>query len=143
MNNEWVSGPLLNTERFDHSCGVMNVYNYQTRTTEKFVVVAGGRKNSDNYLSSVELLNLNDYETSQQSWTFGPSLPKVITAARMTEFQDGVLLVAGTGGSDVDGRHLFQLSSPNGPWTEMKQTLREGRYHAVSFFIPDEIANCH
>ena len=120
----------------------MDWINPDTGTTEKVVVVSGGKDNTSTALSSVELLFLNDYETSKQSWTLGPNLPYLSYAATMIEFQDGVILVGGTGESDVDGSHLYKLSSPNEPWTEMKQTLTEPRSSAVSFLIPDEIANC-
>ena len=142
LNNQWVAGPLLSAARYFHSCGVMDWINPDTKSTEKVVVVVGGKDNTSTALSSVELLFVNDYETSKQGWTVGPNLPKTIYAATMTEFQDGVILVGGTG-PDFDGHHLFQLSSPTGPWTEMIQTLKEGRQHAVSFLIPDAIVNCH
>jgi len=43
----------------------------------------------------------------------------------------------------VDGKHMYKLSSPNGHWTEMKQTLKESRYYHASFLVPDELVNCH
>ena len=43
----------------------------------------------------------------------------------------------------VDGTHMYQLSSPNASWTTMKQTLKVGRYSHVSFLIPDAIVTCH
>jgi len=143
LNNKWVSGPQLINECVEPSCGIMNWINPDTETTEKVVVVAGGKDKNNNKLSSVQLLFLNAYETSQYGWVQGPSLPKTISAATMTEFQDGVILVGGQSKPIVDGRHLYQLSSPDGPWTEMKQTLKESRRRAVSFLIPDEIVNCN
>jgi len=144
LNNQWITGPQLNSERFDHSCGVMYWINPDTGTTEHVVVVAGGIDKNWDTLSSVELLFLNDYETSKQGWTFGPTLPETIFAASMTEFKGGVIFVGGlmAEGPDFNGHNLYQLSTPTGPWTEMKQTLKQGRFDAVSFLIPDELANC-
>ena len=59
----------------------------------------------------------------------------------MVEYQDGVILIGGSG--EADGRHMYQLSSPNGTWAKMKQTLKERRNYHVSFLIPDELVNCH
>ncbi len=39
---------------------------------------------------------------------------------------------------------MYQLSSPVGPWVEMKQKLEIMlQPKIVSFLVPDEIVNCH
>ncbi len=135
LNNKWISGPPLIYERYDHSCGVMNWFNSATGTTEKVVVVAGGTDKMGNALSSVQLLFMSNYN----NWADGPSLPKEISGSRMVEFQDGVILVGGEGNDN----QLYQLSSPDGPWTEMLQVLKEKRIYPVTFLVPDEIVDCY
>jgi hypothetical protein len=85
---------------------------------------------------------MNDYEESHAGWVMGPSLPKTaVWESSMNEFQNGVILVGGNG--QFEGDHLYQLISPNGTWTEMKQTLKVYQYRHVSFLIPDELVSCH
>jgi hypothetical protein len=81
---------------------------------------------------------LNEFEESSAGWVMGPSLPKAIWASTMNELQNGVILIGGD--KQVD---LYQLTSPNGAWTKMKQTLKGTRGRHVSFLIPDELVNCH
>jgi hypothetical protein len=140
INNNWYAGPNLNVERSGNACGVLHWYNPDTDQNEKVIVVAGGYDGSQ-FLSSTELLFLNEFETSQQGWVMGPNLPNAARLSTLTEYKNSVILVGGEGG--VDGQHLYQLSSPAGPWLEMKQTLREKRSMHVSFLVPDEIVNCH
>jgi hypothetical protein len=81
---------------------------------------------------------LNEFEESSAGWVMGPGLPRTIIQSTMNEFENGVLLIGGE--NQVD---LYQLTSPNGTWTKMKQTLKEARGRHVSFLVPDELANCH
>jgi hypothetical protein len=81
---------------------------------------------------------LNEIEASGAGWVMGPSLPKAIWASTMNEFKNGVILMGG-----YDQFYLYQLTSPNGTWTKMKQTLRGIRGRHVSFLVPDELVNCH
>ena len=83
---------------------------------------------------------MNDLQTG---WVFGPSLlgDLLISDSKMIEFQNSVILIGG-GYTHVDGKGLYQLSSPNGEWTKMRQTLREGRMSHVAFLIPDELVDC-
>jgi hypothetical protein len=81
---------------------------------------------------------LNEFEASGAGWIMGPSLPKAIRYSTMNAFQNGVILIGGE--NQVE---LYQLTSPIGTWTKMKQTLKEERYGHVSFLIPDELVNCH
>jgi hypothetical protein len=105
------------------------------------VVIVGGVDSSGSYLSSVELLNLNAFKANNTGWVMGPSMPLTVFGSTMHAFQNGVILIGGTG--QVDGTHLYQLSSPNGTWTAMKQTLKVGRNRHVSFLVPDAIVTCH
>jgi hypothetical protein len=84
------------------------------------------------------LLFINEFEESSAGWVMGPSLPKAIIESTMNEFQNGVILIGGYYQFD-----LYQLTSPNGTWTKMRQTLKEARYAHVSFLVPDELVNCH
>ncbi len=81
---------------------------------------------------------MTEFEENSAGWVMGPSLPKAIWASTMNEFQNGVILIGGD--KQVD---LYQLTSPNGTWTKMKQTLKVARYGHVSFLVPDELVNCH
>lgn len=140
ISNNWYAGPNLSDTRERHACGVLHWYNPNTDQNEKVIVVAGGNNNAE-YMSSTELLFLNEFETSQQGWVMGPNLPNIALSSTMTEYKNSVILVGGDYG--VDGQHLYQLSSPTGTWLEMNQTLKKSRYEHVSFLVPDEIVNCH
>ena len=137
--NKWLPGPNLKEPRKFQSCGVLNWINPETETEEKVVVVAGGEQGSFSRVK-VELLFLNDLKTG---WVFGPSLlgERKIYDSRMIEFENSVILIGG-GYEEVDGKNLYQLSSPNGRWTQMRQTLKEGRMSHVAFLIPDELVDC-
>ena len=148
--NYWFKGPNLKTERRIHSCGVLNWQNPKTGLLDKVVVVAGGKdKNTTfDYISSVELLFMSNFEAQKSGWVMGPKLPKITYAGVMIEFQNSVILVGGVGKyagieDNADGQHLYKLSSPDGPWIEMKQTLKERRDWFVAFLIPDELVTCH
>jgi hypothetical protein len=71
----------------------------------------------------------------------GPVLPLTVTGASMNTFQNGVILIGGEG--QVDGTHLYQLSSPNGTWKKMGKLLNAQRSQHVSFLVPDELVCCH
>jgi hypothetical protein len=87
------------------------------------------------------MLFLNDQNIDNLKWVLGPQLPKTASYGTVLEFQNSIILVGGQG--EIDGRHLYQLLSPNGTWTEMKQTLKESRQNHASFLVPDELVNCH
>jgi hypothetical protein len=131
-------GPLLNDERWGHSCGVMNWLNPTTNQAEKIVVAAGG-----GYLSSVELLYLEKWETNNEGWLIGPSLQNTAGWTAMVEFEGTVILVGGSDVSKEDYSQLLQLSSPEGPWIELEQTLKNARSYHTAFLVPDELVNCH
>jgi len=103
---------------------------------EKVVVVAGG--SDGKYLSSVELLYINNLA---MGWQSGPELPIALGYSVLVEYKDSVILVGGYG-DGVDGRHLYQLSSGDGPWIEMEQKLPIRRYDHLAFLIPDDLTDC-
>jgi len=142
--NRWSPGPTLNIPRHGLGCGIIEWLNPSNNQLEKVVVVVGGenRREESIFLSSVELLHLNnEQELNKLSWIMGPSLPKSAGFATVVEYQNSIILIGGEG--EVDGRHLYQLSSPNGTWIEMKQTLKENRKYHASFLVPDEFVNCY
>jgi len=55
----------------------------------------------------------------------------------MTEYNNTAILVGG-----LSNKYLYQLSSPDDQWVEMKQALKERRAAHVAFLIPDNIVNC-
>ena len=83
------------------------------------------------------LLYLNDLHTG---WVYGPSLldNMEIRESKMIEFKNSVILIGG----EYDGKGLYQLSSPNGEWRKLSQTLKEGRVSTVAFLIPDDLVDC-
>ena len=140
IKNQWSPGPKSITARIGHACGILNWKNPTTGVREKVVVSAGGGTIGTDSLSSVELLFLNHNEDFSNGWKRGPSLPKTAILSTMVEYQDSVILVGGS--FQVDGYHLYQLSSPTGTWMKMKHVLKRRRNYHVSFLIPDELATC-
>jgi hypothetical protein len=139
--NIWKSGPSLLTKRYFHACGILNWVNSTTKQMQRVIVVAGGQDRSSYSMLSVELLYLNDYENYNRLWIVGPPLPLKAASARMVELQNAVVLVGGAG--QLDGCHLYKLTSPLGPWTTLNQTLVGRRDYHVTFLIPDSLADCH
>ena len=105
------------------------------------VIVAGGINEFDSFPTTTELLFLDDnFIYPEGGWESGPELLRSSYAPIMVEFQGSVILVGGTRGED--GRHLYQLDSPQGQWKKLNQTLKERRSQHVSFLIPDELTDC-
>jgi len=140
INNQWYPGPTIITPRTGHACGILNWRNPSSGLTEKVVIIAGGGTIGSGSLSSTELLFLDHNDDSSSGWKIGPNLPKTATLSNMVEYQNTVILVGGFLG--VDGFHMYQLSSPSGTWTVMKQVLKNRGYYHVSFLIPDELVTC-
>ncbi len=84
-------------------------------------------------LASLKLHLVNPFK----SMVTGPTLPSAEFRSTITEFQNGVILIGGS--SQVET--LYQLTSPFGTWTEMKQTLKQEREWNLSFLVPDELVN--
>ena len=139
--NKWTSGPSLSTARMGAGCGLLNRKNPESGLMEKIVVVAGGFNYDNGQLSSAELLYLDEDNTVKGEWVKGPELPLAAFESTMIEFNNSVILIGGA--ANVDGHHLYQLSSPDGEWKEMKQTMKKNRSKHVAFLVPDELVNCH
>ena len=136
--NEWSPGPNLNRPRRFFSCTTVNWKSPSDGQQEKVVVVVGGIM--DDYTvhqSSIELLFINNLSGG---WQFGPELSEGVFDSVLIEYKDSVVLVGGDGG--VDGKHLYQLSSPDGQWIEMEQTLPIQNKKHIAFLIPDDITDC-
>ena len=135
---------LKSISRFGHSCAVVSWKHPDTGAEDKAVVAAGGFYSNGAILSDVEILFLTSYEGSGAEWTRGPELPFTTAYAQMVEFNNSVILVGGIGMvPEMDGQHLYRLTSANGPWIEMNQVLREKRIEHVAFLVPDELVICH
>ncbi len=143
MKNTWMAGPSMNTPRVAHSCGIMNWKNPSNGKTEKVVVVAGGRDQYVNDLTSVELLSIANYENSKTGWTTGPNLPQKFTSTVIVEFKNGVILVGGLYDGGISNRNLYQLLSPFGAWMKMKQMLTNFFVSNIAFLVPDDLVRCH
>ena len=122
--------------RYLASCAMVEWKTLADGQLEQVVVVAGGG-NSLDYLSSVEVLYISNITAG---WQPGPELPLTVAASVMGEHKTSVMLVGGEIG--VDGRHLYQLSSRDGPWIEMEQTLPVRKTYHVAFLIPDGLTDC-
>ena len=116
--DSWTRGPDLETPRFYSSCAKVNFKNPFNDQTEMAVVVAGGQNSTSAYLSSTEILYLNN---PSMGWQSGPDLPGSVSGAVLVEFGSSVVLVGSI--AHGDGRNLYQLSSPEGPWIKMEQRL--------------------
>ena len=134
--NQWLPGPELLKARSLASCAMVEWKNPADGQLEAIVVVAGGFNGKD-YLSSTELLYINDIS---KGWQPGPELPLTVHGSVMVEYNDSLVLIGGFG--EVDGRHFYQLTSQDGPWIEMEQTLPIGKYYHLAFLIPDELTDC-
>ena len=133
--NQWLPGPEILKARYHAGCATVHWKNPADGQLEQVVVVAGGF--NAGYLSSTELLYINNIAAG---WQPGPELPLSAEGSVMVEYKNSVILVGGTG--QADGRHLYQLSSRDGPWIEMEQTLPVRKTYHVAFLIPDELTDC-
>ena len=136
--NRWFPGPDLITERKSCSCSTVNWKNPSNGDSDKVVVIAGGYNNRID-LDSVELLYMNDIS---KGWQPGPKMPYAVYHAILVQYKESVVLVGGDGHYDVDRYRIYQLSSPDGTWIEMKQTLPIEVNKPIAFLIPDELIDC-
>jgi len=141
--NRWLSGPSINTPRTRLSCGLLKRTIPDSDKIANIVVIVGGETevaDESLFLDSVELLYLDEYGIPNEEWIPGPELPKKSSEATMVELENSVILV---GGGVDQQRNLYELSSPEGPWTKMRQSLKTERSYHVAFLVPDEIVTCH
>jgi len=132
--NKWTPGPPLKERPQRLVCGILKWKNPKTNEVQNVIVAA----NPTDEKTTVELLYLNNYGKKKVEWVFGPELLESKQGSTMIEYNNSVILIGGG-----NGRTLFQLSSPNGPWIKMRQKLKYFRDDHVSFLVPDEIVNCH
>ena len=132
---EWVTGPSLNFERFEHSCGRIKA----NPNSSKFEIIVVGGFNGTS-MSSVEIFDEESF-----TWRSGPELPFGITDAELVEDSaGGVILIAGF--IFEEPRYLdtlFRLAySEAQSWALMPQKLGTGRKFHTAFLIPDQITDC-
>ena len=146
--NKWTPGPSLIKQRSGLSCGILKWRNPESKKLENVVVAAGGMElekrpfvRKSFAVSSVEILYLNDDNTNNGEWKVGPELPKPAAYATLNEYNSSLFLIGGFDDIAV-GNHMYRLSSPDGPWVHMNQTLKNGIALHASFLVPDEIVTC-
>ncbi len=137
-NNEWIEGPPLSQNRYQHSCGRIR----KSKESSKFdVIVVGGYNGS--FLSSVEIFDAETFE-----WRAGANLPFGIDDSVLVEDPTGgVILVGGlyrsSGSLLVPLDTLFRLPHAEAEhWQEMPQKLKAGRRYHSAFLIPNENVDC-
>ena len=91
---------------------------------------------------------MNDDDTNEGDWVFGPSLPGTALASTLVEYDSSVVLIGGSSEDDEDnsGHNLYQLVAPNKSWKKMNQTMKMKRSWHVSFLVPDDLTEydlCH
>jgi N-acetylneuraminic acid mutarotase len=137
QNEKWVQGPQLEQERRYHSCGrIMR----DKQTLETSIIVVGGKDQSKNYLSSVEIL-----DERSNVWRQGPELPFEIYGSQMIEDRNGgVVLIGGKAKSGDYLNTLFHLplAGQDARWRKMEQKLKSAQYRHTAFLIPDDIVEC-
>lgn len=142
-SNIWYPGPNLVIPRFGHACGVMDWLNPANNLTKKYVIVAGGNQQNGYVTNSVELLNFDDYVSSNIGWQTGPNLPRALSHGQIAEYHRSVVHLGGwEQGRWGDGTYIYKLTSPAGPWVLMRQSLKVLRDHFVTFLIPDDSTYC-
>jgi len=139
ITNTWSPGPNLIMGRTGLSCATVN-WKIPNCQSQQIVVAVGGRNVSKGYSSDVEFL-CTDKNGSR--WQSGPSLKNKTRLSALVEYKNTLILVGGEGPRGVATQHLYQLSSPNGSWVEMRQTLKVARSGHVAFLIPEELTACH
>ena len=140
LENRWYPGPSLKSGRTEHTCAILNWKNPSSGQTERYVVVVGGIVGST-FLHTVELLYLNE-PFLNSTWVNGPQFLPLQMSGTLTEYNNSVVLAGGLSDNSDPTPKMFQLSSPNGPWVEMKQRLKQARFLQTSFLVPDELVTC-
>ena len=134
-NESWSEGPTLISGRNSHTCAKIKK---SSQSSQYSIIVVGGYNGWS--MSSVEIL-----EEGASEWVAGPEFPFPILDSSMIEYSDGsVFLIGGrkVGSSRVALDTIFQLQHGQADWIEKPQKLKEARYWATAFLVPDEIADC-
>jgi hypothetical protein len=125
--NFWTQGPDTLRNRNLAGCGLLIDINDQ----KSYVVTAG----SYDLDSSTEIFGIED-----EIWIFGPDLPAPRGGAIMVPFNKSLIMV---GGEDFV-KPVVKISSIDGPWETMEQTLETPRRVGhVAFLIPDKFTSCN
>jgi hypothetical protein len=139
ITTSWSPGPNLSAERSGLSCAIVN-WKIPNCHSKQIVAAVGGFSRLKGYLSIVEFLCT---DKAGSRWQSGPNLPKGIAYSALVEYKNTLILVGGEYKYGAPTQHLYQLSSPDGPWVEMRQTLTVSRSEQIAFLIPDELTICH
>ena len=129
----WVAGPVLNTGRTNHACGIVKDSVDEGKT---IVIVAGGL-GSQNYLQSSEYFVLG---TDQ--WKPGPDLEEQISGASGVTTPNGksFLFVGGTGSFGYqDASYKLECHNLECMWTQVDKKLKVGRQDFLAAFLPDSL----
>ncbi len=105
------------------------------------MVVGGGWSSSGPAITSVELLNVADFDKSQTGWVAGPEMPASLEHPKMIEHQNEITLLGLAGGGQ--GVLSFKITSPQGSWIKMNQKFDMQPNITVLLQVPDELVNCH
>ncbi len=130
----WTEGPKLRDSRGHHSCGRIR----RGRESQEMSIIVTGGWDGFSSLSSVEILNSNEWQT-------GPELPFGIRYSQMVEDQNGgVVLIGGESSSvnDLDTLYKLPHAGRDAVWTKMQQKLKTGRSEHTAFLVPDNIVEC-
>ncbi len=139
ITNTWSPGPNLMDERKGVSCVIIN-WKIPNCQSKQIVVAVGGYSSSMGYSSDIEFLCT---DKTGSRWQSGPNLPKGSAWSALVEYKNTLIIVGGQGQDGVQSQHLYQLSSPDRSWVEMRQTLKVAISSHVAFLIPDELTTCH
>ncbi len=137
-------------KRFKHVCGVLRT---GLDTTSMTVVVAGGKDQYDNIISSVETIMVTETSGDNiflfaEGWEPGPSLPVPLAdAASIITSDQRSLVVIGGDGIDGTSDKIFKLScSANSlnieseslqcSWTKVDFELQISSKSAVAIAVP-------
>jgi len=107
--------PSLRISRQQHACGMI-----QGKDGKSVLVVAGGTGNAAaNYaaLDSTEILHQTDSGSWASTWTYGPRLPRALSAARAAALDYKLLLTGGMDEQETYQDSVLELSIPQLDWT--------------------------
>ena len=132
-NRKWMAGPTMTTQRFQHSCAIINT---DQKSLKQSIIAVGGYYNGA--LKSSEIL-----DQDSKAWRMGPNLPTEIWGMSMAgDPKGGVLLI---GGATLNGllRDIYRLKHGASQWEMLKQKLSAPLMSMSAVLIPDYLSpNC-
>jgi len=130
--NGWMEDlPSLLTARYHHGCAL-----YTTDTGDKVYVVMGGF-DFDNFLSSTETLQLEDF-----AWRDSTPLPRPLAGLRAATL-DNIIYI--TGGEEEDDarmkyrEEIYQLDTKKMNWVEVARMKTQRENHGLSVIKYSEV----